>query len=219
MELNRSYSTIFFDLDGTISDSYPGIVNSIVYALNKLDLPVPEEAVLKNFLGPPLAESFSKYCGMNKAQAFRTVDVYREYYAEKGIFEITIYDGLEDALGKLKKAGKTLAVATSKAEPYAIQILEHVGLDKYFDFICGATMDASRVEKPDVISYALSKLPGTDPSDVLMIGDRRHDAQGAAAFGLGFIGVLYGFGSRDELAAAGAKYFAAQPYDLVRMIL
>lgn len=219
MELNRSYSTIFFDLDGTISNSYTGIVNSIIYALNKLDYPVPEEAVLKNFLGPPLAESFSKYCGMDRTQAFRTIDVYREYYAAKGIFEITIYQGLEDTLKELKDAGKILAVATSKAEPYAIQILEHFGLDKYFDYVSGATMNASRVEKADVINYALSKLPETDPSDVLMIGDRRHDAQGAAAFGLGFIGVLYGFGSREELAAAGAKYFAAQPNDLIKIIL
>lgn len=219
MVLDKKYDIIFFDLDGTITDSYPGIKNSVVYALEKMGRPVPDETVLRSFIGPPLADSFIKNCAMDRNTAFEAIDIYREYYSETGLYENTVYPGLEDVLKSLKDAGKHLAVATSKAEPYAGRILRYFGLEKYFDFTAAATMDASRVEKTDIIRYGLSFLDDTKPSDVLMIGDRRHDAAAAAALGLGFIGVLYGYGSKEELVSCGARFFAKNAACLTEMIL
>ncbi|MEG1541521.1 MAG: HAD family hydrolase, partial [Oscillospiraceae bacterium] len=202
----KKYDYIFFDLDGTLSNSAPGIINSVLYALEKMNLPVGDRAQLKKFVGPPLSESFSRYYGLTPEEAGLAVKHFREYYQAHGIIENEMYPGIDTLLEKLKAGGKRLVVATSKPEPFAKKILARYGIDGYFDFIAGSTLDETRVRKAEVITYALNACEISDKSRVVMVGDREHDIIGALANGLDTIGVLYGYGDRAELEAAGATY-------------
>lgn len=215
------YQYILFDLDGTITESAPGIVNSVRYALNKMKYEVRDEKELLRFIGPPLIDSMKKFYGMNDEQAEQAVIFYREYFSEKGLFENSVYDGIEECMQQLKEKGKILAIATSKPEEYSVRIAEHFGFANRFDKICGATMDKSRTEKADVIRYTLKTLGITDEnkSSVLMVGDRRHDIIGAKENGLDSMGVLYGYGDRDELEEAGAVYIAESTKDISEIIM
>ncbi len=217
----KDYQYILFDLDGTITESGPGIMNSVEYALNRLGIDVGDRDGLRRFIGPPLVDSMMQFYGTSREEAERGVVYYREYYAEKGIFENTVYNGVEEMLGQLKRAGRTVALATSKPENYARRILEHFGLMSYFDAVCGATMDSSRIKKGDVIRYTLQTLqvPETEKSRVLMVGDREHDVQGAAQNSLDVLGVLYGYGTEEELKKAGVTYLAHTPRETACMIL
>ena len=189
------FDTILFDLDGTLTDPFKGIANSVIYALKKFGIAVPDKPLLKKFIGPPLTESFSKYCGLSCSDALRAV----EYY--------------------LKKSGFTVVVATSKPEQFAKAIVQHFGLEQYFKEICGTTMDQSRTQKADVIAYALKKCEIKDKKRAVMVGDRKHDIIGAKTNGLSSIGVLYGYGSKEELLEAGANYIANSPVDILHYIL
>lgn len=209
---------ILFDLDGTLTDSKEGIINSIQYALRCYDKEVKDRDELLPFLGPPLAESFCKYMGFSKEKALEAVGYYREYFSEKGLLENQVYDGAEDLLKALKSGGYELFLATSKPEVYAKQILEHFGLSEYFAFIGGATLDESRLNKADVIRYVLEETQITELSRVIMVGDREHDVRGAQANGIEVIGVLYGYGSFRELQDAGADYFAEAPKDILKIL-
>lgn len=215
----KNYDIILFDLDGTLTDSGPGIMNAAAYAVKKLGAPVPDRSVLRAFVGPPLADSFERFCGFPREKALEAVQAYREYYNVTGIFENSVYPGMEKALSALTGAGKTLAVATSKPETAARRVLEHFGLAGYFTVIAGATEDGSRVAKADVVAYALERLGVSGPGVALMVGDREHDVLGAAANGLECMGVLYGYGSRVELESAGAVCTADTPEDVARLIL
>lgn len=206
MNDKRSYDTFFFDLDGTLTDSSLGITNSVIYALKKYGIEETDRTKLYPFIGPPLTVSFEKYYGFSKEQCAEAVGFYREYYQEKGLFENRVYDGLEEVLGELKHRGKTLVVATSKPESFARIIIEHFGLDQYFDYVAGMEMDGGRGTKEAVIRYALEVCKITDKSKVLMVGDREHDVIGARGAGIDCLGILYGFGSREELQEAGADY-------------
>lgn len=212
------YHTILFDLDGTLTDSGPGITNSVAYALKKWDIIENDINILKKFVGPPLDASFAKYYGFSKEKCVQAIQYYREYYLTKGIYENQVYDGMEDLLKWLRDTGRRAIVATSKPEPSAIHVLEYFHMDSYFDIIAGATMDGSRVEKSDVIRYALDRAGIRDLSGVVMVGDRENDIQGAKANGLDSIGVLYGYGSREELEEAGAMQIAETVEDLRRCI-
>lgn len=212
------YHTILFDLDGTLTDSGPGITNSVAYALKKWDIIENDINILKKFVGPPLDASFAKYYGFSKEKCVQAIQYYREYYLTKGIYENQVYDGMEDLLKWLRDTGRRAIVATSKPEPSAIHVLEYFHIDSYFDIIAGATMDGSRVEKSDVIRYALDRAGIRDLSGVVMVGDRENDIQGAKANGLDSIGVLYGYGSREELEEAGAMQIAETVEDLRRCI-
>lgn len=152
------YKYILFDLDGTITESGPGIMNSVEYALNKMNREVGERDTLKKFIGPPLTESMEKYYGMSEEEALLGVKYYREYYAVKGIFENSVYEGLAETLESLENEGYILAVATSKPEEYAKRIADKFDFAKYFAGIYGATMDGSLIRKADVIRYALDNL-------------------------------------------------------------
>ena len=200
------YQTILFDLDGTITDSAPGIINSAAYALNKFGIPVEDRSTLRRFIGPPLQQSFMQFYGLSADEGKLGIKYYREYYTTKGIFENALYDGIPELLGALKAAGKRVLLATSKPEPFAVQILEHFGIAQYFDLIAGATLDEKRVEKPDVIAYALASAGITEVSQCVMVGDRKHDILGANQFGMDSVGVLYGYGDEAELAGAGATH-------------
>lgn len=212
------YHTILFDLDGTLTDSGPGITNSVAYALKKWDIIENDINILKKFVGPPLDASFAKYYGFSKEKCVQAIQYYREYYLTKGIYENQVYDGMEELLKWLRDTGRRAIVATSKPEPSAIHVLEYFHIDSYFDIIAGATMDGSRVEKSDVIRYALDRAGIRDLSGVVMVGDRENDIQGAKANGLDSIGVLYGYGSREELEEAGAMQIAETVEDLRRCI-
>ncbi len=202
----KSYSTILFDLDGTLSDSSQGIINSIIYALEKYDVNDYDMPLLRKFLGPPLHESFEKFMGFDKEKSLQAVKLYREYFSSKGLFENEIYGGVSDLLQNLKENGKTLIVATSKPQLFTDRIMEHFNLAKYFDFIAGSNMDTTRSKKAEVIEYALSECNIKDKSKVVMIGDRAEDMIGTQTVGVDSIGVEYGYGTFDELKNAGATY-------------
>lgn len=210
---------IFFDLDGTITDSGDGIKNSAAYALNKFGIPVPSRDELNKFIGPPLVSNFKDLFGMSDTDADRAVVYYREYYAVKGIFENTLYDGVTDMLEALKKAGKTIVLATSKPEIYANQILEYFKIHDYFAYVCGSEMDHRRTDKHEVIEYALETAGVTDRSRVIMVGDRHHDIDGAKKSHLDSIGVTYGYGSGRELSESGADYIVPNTKELTELLI
>ena len=209
---------IFFDLDGTLTDSAQGIKNSVRYALSKYGITESNQQTLNAFIGPPLYDSFVKYYGFDDKTANEAVAFYREYFSEKGLYENEVYAGVEEMLTQLKARGKTLVIATSKPEKFTFRILRHFDLEKYFHFIAGATMDISRAHKADVIRYALENVAPQDKTQVIMVGDREHDVLGAKANGIDCIGVLYGYGSEEELAFSGAKELVNTPLQLLEVI-
>ena len=212
------YNILLFDLDGTLTDPGEGITNSVAYALGKFGIEVTDKTTLYNFIGPPLVDSFMKYYDFNKEDALLAVDYYREYFGVTGIFENRVFDGIPELLDTIKKTGRIIALATSKPEQYATRILDHFDLSQYFDFIGGATMDETRSKKADVIEYTLKQLNVTDKSNVVMVGDRHHDIDGANQNCLDSIGVLFGYGDREELETAGATYIAKTVNDILKFI-
>jgi phosphoglycolate phosphatase len=214
-----SYDVILFDLDGTLTDPGEGITNSVAYGLAHFGIAVEDKTTLYSFIGPPLMDSFQQFYGMTEAQAREAIEQYRVYFRAKGMLENLVYPGMAQLLEQLQQAGKTLLVATSKPEVFAVEILQHFGLDGYFTCIAGATLDGSRSTKIDVISHALAQCPGADLSQAVMVGDRKFDILGAQHFGLDSIGVLFGYGSREELTQAGATHLAETVDDLAELLL
>lgn len=210
---------ILFDLDGTLTDSQEGITKSVAHALKYYGIEVEDRAQLNCFIGPPLVDSFMKYFGFTKEQAYEATERYREYFGVTGKFENRVYDGIPQMLQRLKDVKKTLIVATSKPELYAKQIIEHFDLAPYFKEVYGADMEGNRVNKDDVIRYALKAENITDLQDVIMVGDREHDVIGAKKCGIEAIGVLFGFGSREELELSGAFAIAETPEEVGEIIL
>jgi len=201
---------IFFDLDGTLTDPKPGITRSIRYALQKLDHPaIPSEDELTWCIGPPLRASFVRLLGA-ETSADRAVSLYRERFSDVGLFENAIYEGIDDVLTALGNSGHRLFVATSKPHVFADRIIDHFGLRHHFERVFGSELDGTRVDKGDLLEYALNEA-AVDPSRTLMIGDRSHDMVGARNNGMKAIGVLYGYGSKDELIGAGASHVCATP--------
>lgn len=209
---------VLFDLDGTLTDSQEGIMNSIEYTLNHYGIQVENRASLRPWLGPPLVDSLMKYHGFDRGQALEGVKKYREYFDAKGIFENRVYDGIEDLLAGLQARGHILMTATSKPEVAARRITDYFHLTKYFTFVGGASLDDSRVHKGDVIRYVLETTQIKDLSQVMMVGDRENDMMGAKQNGLESIGVLYGYGDRDELETAGADHIAETVEDIARFL-
>ena len=208
------FDYIFFDLDGTLTDPALGITNSFKHALKSFGLEIPSYEKLCSFIGPPLVDTFRTQFGFSDEKASLGVLKYREYFAEKGLLENSVYPGIPDLLSDLKDAGKRLVVATSKPEEYSVKIIEHFGLAQYFENVCGSLMDESRSKKDQVIEYALERNKIGDRSKVLMIGDRKHDILGAKKTGLKSCGILFGYGSLQELQTAGADYIAGNITEL-----
>lgn len=211
------YQTILFDLDGTLTDPGLGITNAAMYALAHMGYPVPPREELYKFIGPPLHDSFQLYYGMDEAQAAEAVRLYRIYFAENGLFENRVYDGIPEMLSQLQADGMRLVLATSKPEQFAKIIMNHYGLDVLIPEIAGATLDTSRGTKGKVIAYALREF-SIDPTSAVMVGDREHDVFGARENGLDTIGVSFGYGSREELASAGAIAVVDSPSELYKTI-
>ncbi len=198
------YKAILFDLDGTLTESGEGITKSVRYALEKLGKPAPPLEELRVFVGPPLMEQFMKYADLDEEGARLAVKYYRERYSTVGIFENRPYPGVEEMLAELRANGYSLAVASSKPEHFVLQILEHFQLRDYFDEIVGSEMDGRRTSKAEVIEEALARLDlSAHREQVVMVGDKEHDVLGARACGLSCVAVSYGYGTEEELLAAG----------------
>ncbi|MCD7954903.1 MAG: HAD hydrolase-like protein [Lachnospiraceae bacterium] len=219
----KHYEYILFDLDGTLTESGTGIINSVIYALKKNGIMETDREKLRAFVGPPLSESFQKFYGMTKEESLHMVDDYREYYHDRGWKENFVYEGIPQMLEVLRAQGRKLIVATSKPEESSNKILSYFQLDGYFELIAGATMGEGRNKKGEVIAYALSQIPEKeqkpfDTARMLMVGDRSNDVDGARENGLSCVGVLYGYGSRKELEEAGAAAICPEVKDLPDVI-
>lgn len=215
----KNYEHIFFDFDGTLMDTSPGIYESFDYALKKFGLEPLGHSEYNKMIGPPLVESFKTYFGFDEEKAHKGKDVYREYYTPIGLYHLNVYDGIPELLKKLYDSGKKLYVATSKPERFAKELLDKYGLSKFFTIIAGADMEETRVTKVEIINYALSTGNINDKSKVLMVGDRLYDAKGAAQAGIDCQGILWGFGSHEELMDAGCIGTSKNPEDLAQEIL
>lgn len=206
---------ILFDLDGTLTDSGPGITRCVQYALASFGIEEPDLEKLNCYVGPPLLESFMNFAGLGCEEAQQAITKYRERYEAEGIFENEVYEGIPEVLAYLKEKGKILAVASSKPEKYVEQILEHFEIRKYFTVVTGSEMNETRTDKGEVIAETLRRLGAEDSrSDVVMVGDRSYDVIGARENGLLCVGVSYGYGGREELEAAGAAKVCDTPEEL-----
>ena len=212
------YEYVLFDLDGTLTDPEEGITESIRYALSSFGIEENDRAKLRLFIGPPLKNSFKEFYGMGDDQAELAIAAYRERFADKGLYENVVYAGVEKLLASLKEAGVCVALATSKPTVYALRILEHFGLDGYFDFALGSELDGTRTAKADVVAEVVAHFAETDLTKFVMVGDRSHDMVGAQSNGIDSIGVLYGYGSCEELANNGATYIVESVDGLSRLL-
>ena len=212
------YKTVLFGLDGTLTDSEPGIIACVQHALRQFGIEVEDPKTLRPFIGPPLRDSFRDYFHMTPEEAEQATEFYRQRYAPIGKFECSVYPGIPQLLRRLHETGRTVILATSKPEGFAREILEHFDLLQYFDLIGGATLDGSRDTKEAVLQYILDSGRVPDRQDAVMIGDTKFDMIGAAAFSLPAVGVLYGFGSRQELEENGALFLARDAAELERYL-
>ncbi|WP_028514353.1 HAD hydrolase-like protein [Ruminococcus flavefaciens] len=215
--MTDNFDTLLFDLDGTLTDSTEGIVRCLEYALERMGFDIPEDK--NKFLGPPLYRSFAEFCGMNEEQVNEAVRIFRERYSTVGLFENRVYEGVPEMLKRLRDGGKRIMVATSKPEVYAVRIFDRFGLSQFFEIVGGANINGTRNDKDEVIEYVLEKAGISDRSSVLMIGDRRQDVIGAHKTGLKCMGILWGFGSIEELTEAGADFIAETPEKAADMLL
>ncbi|QOZ27655.1 HAD family hydrolase [Bradyrhizobium sp. CCBAU 51753] len=200
---------IFFDLDGTLTDPKPGITGSIQYALEKLGRKVPTQDELTWCIGPPLRASFAMLLG-GEEYADRAIELYRERFGTVGLFENSVYPDIAEVLGALRATPRRMFVATSKPHVFATRIIAHFGLSGHFDHVFGSELDGTRVNKVELLAYALEQT-GADPASAVMIGDRSHDVIGAKRNGIRAVGVTYGYGSAEELREAGASELCATP--------
>lgn len=211
-KINKKY--LFFDLDGTITESKAGIVNGAKFAMQECGVAIPDESKLDALIGPPLRQGLMDVFGVDATIAEKAAEIYRGYYFEKGMFENALYAGVAALLPRLRARGYFMGVATSKLEGQAVKVLEHFKLAQHFDIICGRGDNDERDTKAEVIAYALERAGAPRLEECVMIGDRLYDINGANSCGLESIGVLYGYGSRAELEGAGATWIAASVEEL-----
>ena len=213
-----SYTHLLFDLDGTLTESGPGIMNSARYALARYGIKdVPDSTLLK-FIGPPLMDSFQELFGFSPEKAREAMKIYREYFSEKGLFENSVYDGIRESLTSLKAGGKHLYVATSKPQIFTDRILEKFDLTHFFDFIGGADVEETRSEKAQIIKYVIDQAGLEEERQngkILMIGDRKHDIIGAHKNNLQCCAVLWGYGNMEEFKEYKADYVIEKPEELL----
>lgn len=214
---SKKYKIILFDLDGTLNDSKIGITKSVQYALKYFGIDEKNLDSLEKFVGPPLKESFMTYYNFDESTTKLAIEKYREYYTATGIYENTVYPGIKELLEKLQLEGKKLIVATSKPTVFAEKVLKNDGTFKYFEEVIGSNLDGSRSVKSEIISHIISD--DINKNDVVMIGDRKYDIIGAQEVGIDSIGVLYGYGSREELEKAKPSYIVDSVLSLEKMLL
>ena len=211
---------VLIDLDGTISDSSPGMLTGFRKVFDRFDMEQPSDESIRRHFGPPLAVTWREVYGMTDEQIVVGLEVYREYYHDVGMFENNLYDGIPDLIKDLHAKGVTLSTATSKPEFSASRIIEHFGLREYFTFIGAADLAGTRDDKSAVIAHTLENLQASSQThSIVMMGDRRHDVEGARENGIDTIGVLWGYGTAEELSTAGAIALAERPRDAGDLLL
>lgn len=211
---------VLFDLDGTLTDPGLGITNSVMHALDRFGIEKPPREDLYCFIGPPLTDSFNKKFGIPVERAPEAIGYFREYFADKGILENDIYPGIPELLEALHEKGDKVILATAKPLRFAERILDYFGIAKWFDYVAGNDMAETYMKKSDLLNDIFAALglgPG-DLADCLMVGDRNHDIEGAHEAGIKAVGVLYGYGSREELEGAGADFVAETVEELGRIL-
>lgn len=215
--MEMRYNTVLFDLDGTIVDSSPGIFNSLKYAFTEMEREIPDEKTLRKFLGPPLEYSFTQFCGFSNADAKTATELYRSRYKDFCVVESELFSGVREMLAELTDSGVVIALATTKPERFANRILAGLGIERFFTAVCGGEL--SRSERKETIIRESMRLCGvSNPDFAVMVGDRCYDIDGAKSVGIDSIGVLYGYGSREELETAGATHIASSAEEIVEII-
>ncbi|MED1564487.1 HAD family hydrolase [Bacillus paramycoides] len=208
------YKIFLFDLDGTLTDPKEGIINSVLYALEKMGIEEGKISELDSFIGPPIQQSFAERYNMSEIEIEQAVVYFREYLKKSGLLENKIYDGIPTLLQELKDAGNRLYVATSKPTVFAKQVIEHFQLTLFFEEIVGSNLDGTRIKKEEIIAHILQTNEELKKEEVVMIGDRKHDIIGANNNEIASIGVLYGYGSEKELSEARATYIVKDVEEL-----
>ena len=214
-----AYEYNLFDLDGTLTDPGPGITNSVMYALEMCGCPVPPRTELYKYIGPPLVYSFMEYAGMSEPQAQLALKYYRERFASGGLFENEIYPGVPELLKSIKEGGGRVILCTGKPEEFAAIILRHFDILQYFDFVAGNTLAETRPEKRQVLEHIFGHYPQLGPENAVLVGDRSYDIEAAAEFSIPSVGVLFGYGARQELEAAHAGALAEDVGALSALLL
>jgi len=215
--ITKTFKAVLFDMDGSITDPKEGIINSVLYAAKKSGIEEKNPETLDSFIGPPLHVSFQKRYGLTEEEAFEMVRLYRVYYADKGMLQCYLYDGIEELIKQLFDEGVFLSLATSKPIGYANEILEHFGLDSYFSFTAGALMDGKRTDKKEVIQYALENIPAFEKEDILMIGDREFDVEGGQFHHLQTAWAAWGYGKPEILKPLKPHYIFETPAEVLKL--
>lgn len=212
------YKYIIFDLDGTLIDPKIGQINSVEYALKSFKINEIDKEKLCEFIGPPLKESFKKYYNFDDEQIERGIEKYREYFIAKGLNEAEIYEGILEMLQELNQNRQKIIIATSNPTPFAEKIVKTYGIEKYFYDICGSNMDGSRVLKEEIIAHVIEKNNINEIDKIVMVGDRIHDIIGAKKNNIDSIGVLYGYGTEEEINNAKPNYYAKTVNELKNLL-
>lgn len=215
----KNYKFILFDLDGTLTDPGEGIIKCVQHALLHYGIDEQDIVKLRDFIGPPLKDSFIKYYGLTEEQSLRAIEKYRERYRSAGIFESRLNDGIDKMLKSLKDEKKVLAVATTKPTVFAEQIIKMYSLDGYFSVVSGSELDGRRTDKSEVISYALAQLGSPDKSLTVMVGDRKHDIIGAKKCGISSVAVTFGYAEPGELEESGPDYMIHSVQELSDLLI
>lgn len=213
-----SHRIIFFDLDGTLTDPTEGITRSVQYALAHLGVDEPDRERLRPFIGPPLHQGFTQFYGFDEGRAWQAVEAYREYFARQGMYENLLFPGVPGLLAELRAAGHILYVVTSKPTHFAVPIVAHFGLTRFFARVIGSELDLTNADKPTLVRLARALHPDEPDSAFVMIGDREHDIIGARANNIASIGVTYGAGEAAEIMAAGPTHIAHAVADLAALL-
>jgi len=216
------YDIVLFDLDGTISESGAGIQQGMYYALKSLGIPAQDFTDYlndySNFVGPPIQDTFKILCQMNKLNAENALKYYVQFYDEQGKHLNKMYKGIDDVLKELHKSDARVVLCSSKRQKAAEEVVELLKLRKYFDALCGSEDNGWRSEKKDNIPYAIQSVGGSLNNKIVMIGDTKYDAEGARLARVDFIGVLYGYGTKEQMEKEGASVFAEHPLDLMTLL-
>ena len=212
-----AYKNILFDLDGTLTDPFLGITNSVKYSLKKLNMVDYDENKLKLFIGPPLEKSFTELFNLDKNESKIAVNYYREYFSERGMYENVLYENIDNLLKNIKNKNKICILATSKLEKFAAEILKHFEIESYFDKIVGSNLDGTLSEKEDIIKHIIEK-ENLNKSETIMIGDRKYDIIGANKNNIHSIAVLYGYGTKEELEESKPTYLCERVMDIMTII-
>lgn len=217
--LTLTRQVVLFDLDGTLSESEPGITGSIAHAFSVAGLPVPSQERLRTAIGPDLVDIFP-LLGVPVEQVDVVIGHYRARYEHTGLYETRLYDGVADVLAALRQAGCELAVASAKPETSTVRVVEHLGIAEHFATVAGSDRPNGVISKADVIAVALDRLgrTATTAADIVMIGDRHHDIDGARHHGIDTIAVGWGYGNRDEHETAGAAATADVPAEILTLL-